>query len=544
MIEAAATTPGKTTAERAPVDPGRLLHRRLILIYLYASLAATGTGALFFLFGLDFSTYQKQLVLGLLAPLAALPQLVADILVIGRHVTPIRAFFVALPGPAAKPLASAALARALNLPLYTAARVFFLHAPILAVSLTLACLLANRWLALGLAPWQFALVYVTIGVFASGHAIYEYLAVKTAVKAVLPHIRAHVDEAARDAVPQVLPLRMRSQLLLVFAFVACVPLAALGFTVMLKLDRLLEQVGMLEATRIEGPLEVWVLLLVVGGSSVALFLATILSRDIASSAEDLVAAMRRVERGEVSAELVVASTDEFAEAYRGFNRMTHGLVERERLRDAFGRYVAPELAEQVMKHGVSMGGSLVRATVIFADIRGFTTLSEEMSPEEVVSLLNRYFAAVSPPIRAEGGFINKFGGDSLLAVFGAPVPAPDHAERAARAALGVHAALARFNEGEVAEGRKALRIGIGVHTGEMVAGSVGSPDRMEYTVIGDVVNVAARIQGLNKELGTDILLSEAAHERVKDIVTARPMPPVLVAGKAAPIVVYAVVDPG
>ncbi|MDC0746225.1 adenylate/guanylate cyclase domain-containing protein [Polyangium mundeleinium] len=543
MTEALATTPEKTAGERAWGELGRLLHRRLILIYLTASLAATGTGALFFLFGLDFSAYQKQLVLGLLAPLASLPQMIADILVIGRHVAPIRAFFAALPGPSATSLAAPALARALNLPLYTAARVLFLHAPVLAMGLTVACLLANARLGLGLAPWQFALVYATVVVFASGHAIYEYLAVKSAVKPVLPHIRAHVDEAVRDAVPKVLPLKMRSQLLFVFAFVACVPLAALGYTVLLKLDRLLAKAQMFDFGWIEDPLEVWVLLLVIGGSSLALFLATMLSRDIASSAGDLVEAMRRVERGEVSAELVVASTDEFAEAYRGFNRMTHGLVERERLRDAFGRYVAPELAEQVMKHGVSMGGSLVRATVIFADIRGFTSLSEAMSPVEVVSLLNRYFAAVSPPIRAEGGFINKFGGDSLLAVFGAPVPASDHAERAARAALGVRAALARFNEREVAEGRAAVRIGIGLHTGEMVAGSVGSPDRMEYTVIGDVVNVAARIEGLTKELGTDILLSEAAHERVKDIVTARPMPPVTVRGKAEPIVVYAVVDP-
>ncbi len=542
MTEVTATAE-KTVAVGSSDDVGRLLYRRLILIYLYASLAATGTGALFFLFGLDFSADQKKLVLGLLAPLAALPQMIADISVIGRHVAPIRAFFRALPGPDATPLAAPALARALNLPLYTAARVLFVHAPILAVSLTVLCLLANRWLALGLAPWQFALVYVTIVVFAAGHAIYEYLAVKTAVRPVLSHIRAYVDEAARDAMPRVVPLKMRSQLLFVFVFVACVPLAALGFTVLLKLDRLLEQMGMLEGSLIEAPLEAWVLLLVVGGSSVALFLATMLSRDIASSAEGLVAAMRRVERGEVDAELVVASTDEFAEAYRGFNRMTHGLVERERLRDAFGRYVAPEVAEQVMKHGVSMGGSLVRATVIFVDIRGFTSLSEEMPPEAVVGLLNRYFAEVSPPIRAEGGFINKFGGDSLLAVFGAPVPAPDHAERAARAALGVRAALASFNEREVAEGRAAVRIGIGVHTGEMVAGSVGSPDRMEYTVIGDVVNVAARIQALTKDFGTDILLSAAAYERVKDIVTTRPMPPVSVRGKAEPILVYAVVDP-
>jgi len=536
----AGTSVEEAHREGSSEDAGRALHRKLVVIYLQASIAATLSGALFFLFGLDFSTYQMMLVLGLMAPLAMLPQLVTELFLIRRHVAPIRAFFEAEPESRSPALAARALTRALNLPLLTAARVLFVHAPILSVFLTALCLLANRYLSLGLLGWQFAMVYVTIVVFASGHAIYEYLAVKSAARDVLPIVRARVDEASRDDLPSVRPLRMRSQLSFVFAFVACVPLAALGFTAMLKLDRMLSMLAVPEAAMIERSIEIWVALMVVGGSFVALLLATMLSRDIASSAERLAEAMRRVERGDVNAELVIGSTDEFAEAFRGFNRMTRGLAERERLRDAFGRYVAPELADEVMKHGVSMGGSLVRATVIFIDIRGFTSLSERMPAVEVVSLLNRYFAAVSPPILAEGGFINKFGGDSLLAVFGAPVPEEDHARHAARAALGVRAALSSFNEREVSEGRTALRVGIGVHTGEMVAGSVGSPERMEYTVIGDVVNVAARIEALNKDFGTDVLLSSEAYEAVKDEVRARPMEPVVVRGKAEPLVVYAV----
>jgi adenylate cyclase len=268
-----------------------------------------------------------------------------------------------------------------------------------------------------------------------------------------------------------------------------------------------------------------------------------LSRDLVSSAAELVDAMRQVERGDVHAELVISSTDEFADAYRGFNRMTKGLVERERLRDAFGRYVAPELAEQVMKHGVSMGGTLVRASVIFIDIRGFTTISERLEPALVVSLLNRYFAAVAPPIHDQGGFINKFGGDSLLAVFGAPVPTEDHELRAVRAAIGVREALAVFNVTEEAEGRVPLRIGTGIHAGEMIAGSVGSPDRMEYTVIGDVVNVAARLQALTKDLGVDVLFSRDVHEKVQAFVPARRLPPVPIRGKADPLDVYALDEP-
>jgi adenylate cyclase len=535
-------TAGEAAITGSPSDIGRALHRRLIVIYLVATLAATGSGACFFLFGLDFTTEQMKLVIGLIAPLATAPQVATDLILIARHVRPIRAFFDALPGPAADELAETALAQSLNLPLYTAARVLLVHAPTLAVALTVLSLLANQYLALGLAFWQFVLFYVTIIVFASGHAIYEYLAVKAAVAKTLPFIRARVSEAARDELTGVRRLRMHAKLLLVFAFVACVPLASLGLTVLLKLERQLGRFGMMDAGPVESPLVVWVVLVVFGGSAVALFLSQMLSRDIASSAEELAAAMRRVEHGDVAAQLVVDSTDEFAEAHRGFNRMTRGLVERERLRDAFGRYVAPELAEEVMKRGVSMGGSLVHATVIFIDIRGFTSLSERMKPVEVVSLLNRYFGAVNPPIRAENGFINKFGGDSLLAVFGAPVPDPDHALRATRAALGVREALRAFNAGEEAAGRVPVRIGIGVHTGEMVAGSVGSPDRMEYTVIGDVVNVAARIQGLNKDFGTDILLSETTYDIVKLALGDRParvMPAVAVRGKSDPLVVHA-----
>ena len=534
-----AVTQDAGEASSTGVAWGRALYLRLIRIYAVAALAATGSGAAFFIFGLDFSAYQMKLVLGFIAPLAALPQMITDIWLIGAHVRPVRAFFDALPGPEARPLAVQALARALNLPLYSAARVLFVHVPVFSVALTLLCLLANEHLGLDLALWQFGLMYITILVFASGHAIYEYFAVEAAVRPLLGLIRAHVDESARDELPRVRPLSTRKKLFFVFAFVACVPLAALGTTVMLKLDRLLELLGMHDVGKVIVPLQGWVLLVVVAGSIVALFLSTLISRDVASKAEGLVEAMRRVERGEVDAQLVVASTDEFAELYRGFNRMTRGLVERERLRDAFGRYVAPELAEEVMRHGVSMRGGVTRASVLFADIRGFTSLAEWMPPVEVVSLLNGYFAAVSPPIRAEGGFINKFGGDSLLAVFGAPVPAEDHVARAVRAAVGVRAALAELNARARAEGRVELRIGIGIHTGEMVAGSVGSPDRMEYTVIGDVVNVAARIQALNKDFGTDVLVSAAVFEQLGDVAPARPLPPVSVQGKTAPLEVYA-----
>jgi adenylate cyclase len=250
-------------------------------------------------------------------------------------------------------------------------------------------------------------------------------------------------------------------------------------------------------------------------------------------------AMQKVEDGHWDTQLNITTTDEFARLFDGFNHMTEGLRERERLRDAFGRYLAPELAEEVMKRGVRLGGDTINATVLFADIRGFTTLSEDLLPEQVVDLLNRYFAAVEPVIQAHGGWINKFGGDSLLAVFGAPVPHADHARRALQAALALRAALAEFNQHQEAQGGPIIHIGMGVHTGSLVAGNVGSPTRMEYTVIGDIVNVASRIDGLNKEWHTDLLVSAEALAAAGLDIAARAMPPVAVKGKSQPIQVYA-----
>ncbi len=162
-----------------------------------------------------------------------------------------------------------------------------------------------------------------------------------------------------------------------------------------------------------------------------------------------------------------------------------------------------------------------------------------MSPIEIVSLLNRYFAAVEPAIHAEGGWINKFGGDSLLAIFGAPVPQTDHAQRAVRTARGIRAALSEFNERQREAGEPTLRIGVGIHCGEMVAGSIGCPRHMEYTVIGDVVNVASRIDALNKKWGTDALISAEAYAAIGVEVSVKAMPLVEVPGRAEPLQVYA-----
>lgn len=525
-----------------PREIARALHRRLVAIFVIASLTAVAAGLVFFAAGLDFSPHQRRVVFWAIAPTAMVPMVAAELLAIRWQVRPIRTFLEALADQedAARPLAGAALVRALNMPLLAAIRVFTVHAPAFIVPTTLLALLANEYLYLDLEGWQFLLMWVTTAIFTAGHAIYEYFAVAAAVKPIVPLTRRYAGALSPAMASRIIPLNTKRKLLLVFFFVAIVPLFTLGATTLLKFHRVLWLHKVEDLMRVMAPLEAWTAMLIAASLGVTLVMAALLAREIASETGALAKAMKRVESGQLDVRLDVTTTDEFADLYDGFNRMTAGLLERERLRDAFGRYVAPEIAEEVMRTGVHMGGSTVKASVLFADIRGFTALSEQMKPSEIVGLLNRYFAAVEPAIREEGGFINKFGGDSLLAVFGAPVPRTDHAARAVRSALGMRAALAAFNAREGAEGRPPLRIGIGVSSGEMVAGSVGTPDRMEYTVIGDVVNVASRIQALNKEWGTDILVSADSMDQVEGGVAGVPMPAALVQGKSAPLQVFAI----
>jgi adenylate cyclase len=197
---------------------------------------------------------------------------------------------------------------------------------------------------------------------------------------------------------------------------------------------------------------------------------------------------------------------------------------------------------RALEHGTPLGGQLVECTVLFSDIRSFTTLSEQLDPAELITLLNRYMSQMVKVIVSKGGMVNKFGGDSLLAVFGTPLnPLPDHAVAAIRAALEMRIALTEFNQDQVAAGGSQLQCGIAVTTGKVVAGNVGGKERIEYTVIGDTVNLAARLQAMSKELQHDLLLNEDAYLRACDKMQldVQKITGVAVRGKHEPVTIYA-----
>jgi adenylate cyclase len=236
--------------------------------------------------------------------------------------------------------------------------------------------------------------------------------------------------------------------------------------------------------------------------TISLELVILTVRSLASSLRDLRRATERVSAGDFSARVPVVSTDETGVLAQSFNKMVEGLDERERLREAFGAYVDPDIAERVLREGSELGGEELDVTVMFLDVRDFTAFTERSQPSEVVALLNDLWALIVPELLLHGGHANKFIGDGLLAVFGAPDHHDDHAARGVRAALEIARLVHERYQGRI-------EVGIGVNSGPVVAGTVGGGGRVEFTVIGDAVNTAARVEAATRETGDDILITDA-----------------------------------
>jgi adenylate cyclase len=241
----------------------------------------------------------------------------------------------------------------------------------------------------------------------------------------------------------------------------------------------------------------------------AILVTLLLSAAFQEPLVEMSAAASKIEKNDFNVTVRVGSTDELGKLGESMNTMSKGLGERERIRDAFGRVVDPAVRDYLLSGNLRLGGEYRLATVLFSDIRGFTSLSEDMPPDRVVELLNRYFDAMHTAISAHHGLVSKYIGDAVMALFGVPADDPFHADNAVNAALAMREARAGLNRDLLRDGFPELRAGIGIHTGSLLAGNIGSSARMEYTVIGDTVNVASRLESLCKETGRDIHVSES-----------------------------------
>jgi class 3 adenylate cyclase len=275
-------------------------------------------------------------------------------------------------------------------------------------------------------------------------------------------------------------------------------------------------------------------LLAVGVSlTVSLELVVLVVRSLGTSLSDLRRATDQVRAGDFSARVPVVATDETGQLAQSFNTMVEGLDERERLREAFGAYVDPDLAERILREGAELDGEEVEVSVLFLDIRDFTAFAERSTPTEVVSLLNGFWELVVPALLRHGGHANKFIGDGLLGVFGAPDHLPEHADCAVEAALEIVELVRERYGGQIG-------VGIGINSGSVVSGTVGGGGRVEFTVIGDTVNTAARVEAATRETGDHVLITELTRERLcHEGFEFEERPPVPLKGKSVPVRLWA-----
>ena len=328
------------------------------------------------------------------------------------------------------------------------------------------------------------------GIVAIGYgAILHHLTLEVGLRPVLIDINRAVPPSLADRVEAV-PLRLR--LLLVLPMINVIT----GLVV--------------AAVAGADSLGVAILAAIGVATTVSLELTILLSRSILRPLADLQRATTKVAEGDYDVAVPVTTADETGELAASFNGMVRGLRERERIRQAFGTYLDEEVAEYILSDAFSERGESVDVSILFCDVKDFSGYASSAPAREVVACLNTLFEVVVPIISEQGGHVDKFEGDGLMAVFGAPQPFADHADRAVRSAIEIDRRVNREGEG----GR--FELGVGVNSGRVIAGSVGGAGRLNFSVIGDAVNVAARVEAATREIGDDVLITAATRERLRE----------------------------
>lgn len=262
----------------------------------------------------------------------------------------------------------------------------------------------------------------------------------------------------------------------------------------------------------------------------------LITRTFTKPIKSLLQAISKVREGNFSTQAAITTDDEIGSLTTEFNAMVNGLQERELIRDTFGKYVTKNVATFILDKKINLEGEVRPCTILVTDIANYTSISEELTPKEIVLMLNEYFSVLVNIIQNHKGVVNKFIGDSIFAMFNVPLDDIDHAANGIRAALEIEKISLNRKFGK----NRLLSTRIGINTGVVVAGNIGSADRMEYTVIGDDVNIASRLEQLNKEHGTHVLLGENTYELAKDFFKFKKLGDFQLKGKEKSIQVYTV----
>lgn len=278
----------------------------------------------------------------------------------------------------------------------------------------------------------------------------------------------------------------------------------------------------------------------------ALIITMLVGGAIASSVtrpvEALVKFAGQIQRGDYLNQIKVDQKDELGQLAHAFNDMSKGLFERSKMRSLLGKVISPEIAEELISKDVQLGGEEREMTIMFTDLRNFTGLSEQRSPVEVLSLLNEYLTQMTKVIDKYGGVVDKYIGDAIMALFGAPLELPDHAYKAVHCAIEMAQTMEKLNQDFRERGWPELEMGIGINSGNVVVGNMGSKDRLNYTVIGDNVNLASRLESATKDYKVPIIVSEATRTLTPGL-SYQKLDHITVKGKQEAVTIYSPVFP-
>ena len=477
--------------------------RRAIRALLAGTGLAMVPGAAFYAFAFSYTTRQLAIVciLALLGIAAFLP---LDVLLLRATLRPVRDAFAPNASLVQKRLG---LARLLDSPRLVLIRVFGPHALIFSAGITILVLLANRYLDLGIPNSAFPLYwFLNLTVIPIAHVVYEFEFMERNIQPLASVLAREINVRDCGARPFTVADRMR----IFFPLMTLAPIIIVATSILLRAWDVLGPKAL--------PLVRDVASIAAACSALFLFLMHTLGRQLRDQTAAVTTALDRLSFGEMNTRAELFTASEFGAIASHINDTAVSLRERQRLRDLFGSYMTSEVADALLDdHGSGRTETRFVAT-LFLDVRGFTAFSSTRSPQQVVEVLNQIFAPAVDAIASNGGTVNKYLGDGLLAIFGAPVPLTEPCRAAVAAALEISHAMRDLNACWSSAGMPALGIGIGIHAGEVVVGSVGSPDhKLEYTVIGDAVNVASRIEQLNKKLNTEILISDVVFRAAGDL---------------------------
>ena len=338
-----------------------------------------------------------------------------------------------------------------------------------------------------------------------------------------------------SSLPQAIKIPVRARLAPIMLAVSLTPLFIMAGASIKELMTLAQAAGIqLDVT----PVVKTVAFVAVVGAANAVIVSLFLANSVSQPLRSLAAGMAQAAEADFSARIVPTSNDEIGELTEGYNRMLTGLAEREKLKTAFGRYMDPDVAAEVLDRGVDLDGEMKEVTVLFSDLRGFTGFTESRHPKEVLAKLNTYFSAMTRVIQKRKGVVLQYVGDEIYAVFGAPIPNAAHADNALTAAREMRLALTGLNRAWSKAGEVNLEHGVGIHSGDALAGHVGSENRLSYALVGDTINTTARVCELCKVYEADLLITQQTVDRLTDRSDLQELERVTIRGRRDDVLIY------